>query len=207
MEKRLLLIFGIFYLFACNSTRGVYMSEDAKSVVLLHKKIAILPPQTLLTSREYLSPYQLTNEQFAISQRVAQNLYSTLLKRKSKGYIVAEILDQATTNAILQQYQYPQNPMTPKELADALQVDALISAELLVNRPMTNFHIAVMDSVGRRKAIMEEGNLSMTLYDKTYDKSIWTYTGSYRSGINDAPNQQISAMLYHACKKMPYGVK
>jgi len=207
MGKRLLLLFGILYLFACNSTRGVYMSDDAKSVVLLHKKVAILPPQALLTSREYLSPYQLSNEEFAISQRVAQNLYRILLKRKSKGYLPAEVLDQATTNAILQQCQYPQNPMTPKELADALQVDALISSELLVYRPMTNFHIAVMDSVGRRRAIIEEGNLSMSLYDKTYDKTIWTYTGSYRSGLNDAPNQQISAMLYYACKKMPYGAK
>lgn len=183
------------------------MSDDAKAVSLQHKKIAILPPKTLISSREYLSPYQLSNEQFALSQRVSQSLHSHLLRRKSKGYLNAEILDEATTTAILQQYQYPQNPMTPEQLADVLQVDAIISTELLVNRTLTHFQVAVMDSVGRRRAILEEGNLTMNLYDKSTNKSVWSFTTSYQSGINGAPSQQISALLYTACKRMPYSVK
>ncbi|MDQ2658192.1 MAG: hypothetical protein M3Y60_12290, partial [Bacteroidota bacterium] len=126
-------------------TREIYVNDNFAALAKDHKKLAILPFKVIMKLRpkqmEQMSPEQYTQLQKDEGLAVQSAIHSYFLKRKAQHGLSIDFLDVTTTNALLSKSNVTQeniDSFTPKELADLLNVDAVITGVLSTDKPMSD---------------------------------------------------------------------
>ena len=134
----------LLMLFMSCSGAKVYNSNDTLAVTSSQKKIAILPPKISMQEGKYTGRFKQSKEQE--SANFQKEMYAWFLKRFSQNNVSQEIQDIETTNTKLKRAGYPEKELTKSEICAVLGVDAVISSDYVMTKPMPQ-GVAVAASV------------------------------------------------------------
>jgi hypothetical protein len=200
--SHLLLIF--FTLLLLNSCARIYSSPDATVLAEAHNTIAILPPTVSIAASRKIDADALKEQQKTESLNFQKEMYAWLLRRKTQKRISQEILDIETTNTLLSKAGYPNNPMTPAEMAQALGVDGVIASNFSLTKPMSDGMALATGILFGAYGNTNEVRASISVYDKKNKKLIWNFDRNYSGSIGSSHARLVNALMRRASKKMPY---
>jgi hypothetical protein len=128
----------LFLLTACGPK--VYEAPDMASRTRAHEIIAIIPPTVAIKGRPKDDPQALAEAAREDTYTFQREIYSWMLRRKQQGKIRGlEIMDTETTNTKLERagYTIDERTLTPAELCEVLNVDAVITTRFNMSKPMS----------------------------------------------------------------------
>ncbi|MGO4913188.1 hypothetical protein [Leeuwenhoekiella sp. W20_SRS_FM14] len=146
MKKITQFLFLVTFLsgFIAQSQTHLYENPKFDELAKDHKNIAILPFKTKIELRpkqmEKLEPGQLEEMQLSEAESLQDAMYSWFLKRKKRGTLAIDVQQPSRTKALLLKQNINAENIetyTPEELAQILEVDAIISGTYDTNKPMS----------------------------------------------------------------------
>jgi len=200
------LILGLL-LVTMASCAQVFYAPDARSLAMKHQTIAIIPPTISIAAQRKVDAEAIREQQRTESMNFQSEMYSWLLRRKMQGHFSQDIQDIQTTNAKLQEVDYPYRPLTTAQLCELLGVDGIITSNFALSKPMsTGAAIAVAVLFGAAGSTNEvRGTISVSDCQNT--KLIWNYEHRVSGGLGSSPASVVNAFMRRASKKMPYRVR
>lgn len=175
----------------------IYTKPDATAYTIKHKTLAILPPETKIEIKKN-EKIENKHEQEDIETVNAQNeMYSRLLTFVQKRKMHLEIQDIETTNATLLKigyYDKTDTKMTPKELAQALGVDAILLSSYIFSKQIMQTWVPT-----------HFVDASIRLYDGSTGFLLYNYTDNLTGPTN--PNAKallVDKATEKAGEKSPY---
>lgn len=214
--KKLLPFLLLLCLAAC--APRVYTARDFRQQVQpRHRTVAILPfnvhikpAPPLLGRGPRPSQQMLAEQEYQAGLAVQNNVFSWLLHRSGKrdGYSV-EFQDVARTNALLQQagLSYEDVQTRPREeLAKLLGVDAVVTGQLLLNKPLPLAAAVAINVLTPFYAISDEVTASMSLHDQQAGRLLWKYDCRLQGGggLTDNAQNLTNSLMRNAAKRFPY---
>lgn len=195
----------LLMLFISCSGAKVYNSNDTLAVTSSQKKIAILPPKISMQEGKYTGRFKQSKEQE--SANFQKEMYAWFLKRFSQNNVSQEIQDIETTNTKLKRAGYPEKELTKSEICAVLGVDAVISSDYVMTKPMPQGVAVAASVLLDYEGTTNEITANMNIYDKKTDKIFWNYSNEYSGGWRSSYSDIVEDLLRNASKKMPYGAK
>lgn len=186
-----------------SSCARVYYSPDSEKISKKHKIIAVaipkvsIPPQKNVSSDDLMKMAEKEAESFQFE------MVSWLLKRKNENKIHVNILDATTSYNLLKKAEMGQNYLTPLQQNEALNVDAVLTSNFKLTKPMsTGAAIAttILFGFGSTNQVV----VNMELHDKATNKMIWNFSHSLSGGLFNTSEQLVAEVMRIASKKLPY---
>ena len=195
----------LLMLFISCSGAKVYNSNDTLAVTSSQKKIAILPPKISMLEGKYTGRFKQSKEQE--SANFQKEMYAWFLKRFSQNNVSQEMQDIETTNTKLKRAGYPEKELTKSEICAVLGVDAVISSDYMMAKPMPQGVAVAASVLLDYEGTTNEITADMNIYDRKTDKIFWNYSNKYSGGWRSSYSDIVEDLLRNASKKMPYGAK
>ncbi len=203
-RKAFLLMMGCIVLLQACSPK-VYFSPDAKTRAASHKTIAIAPPKVSITGRKKDDVAALRDQEIRESVNFQKEMYSWLLKRKTQGKMFIEIQDVETTNAKLQKAGILNDKsVTPAEIAAALDVDAIITSNYSLTKPMSEGAAVALGLLVGVWGSTNQTTVTLDIHDAETKKMIWNYNHKASGSTFSTPGQLVDGLMRNASKNMPY---
>lgn len=198
----ILLFEGLIIFSSCGPK--IYQTKNAPFIAGQQQNIAILPPVVSITAHPKISPETLHEQQKTESVNFQNEMYSWLLRRKMQGAIKQEIVDIASTNALLKKAGYPETPLTPAEICTILEVDGVLTSYFTLSKPMSEGEaIAVAILFGWMSPTNEVGAY-LSIMDCPSDEMIWNYEQKYSGSIGSSHARLVDQIMQDASRRMPY---
>lgn len=189
----------------CSCAPKVYYSPDAKTISSTHHRIAIAPPQVSIAARKNVDREALAEQQAIESRNFQKEMYSWLLHRKMQNRMYVEIQDVETTIALLDKAGYFRGAiMTPTEISEILGVDALITSNYALTKPMTEVGAVALKFLFDSWTATNRTVVTLTIHDREADRSIWNYHHEASGTIGSTPADLVHNLMRNASRKMPY---
>jgi len=188
-------------MFSCAT---IYLAPNGQAIANKHDIIAIIKPKVSIKARKKDDAEAIKESQRTSAIEFQQEIYKYMLKRKSQGHMVVEVQDVEETNALLSRSGINIESLTTKEMCDLLGVDALLTSNFGLSKPMsTGGAIAMALLVGVGGSTNE---VVVTLSIKNCeDKSlVWKYDHKYSGGLGSSSSRLVEALMRKASKKIPY---
>jgi hypothetical protein len=197
--------------FSYSQTREIYVNPNFGSLTREHKTLAILPFKTIIKLR----PKQregMSNDEFERLQRdeglaVQSALHSYFLKRKEQHGFPINFQDLNTTNALLAKSNVTQENIetfTPKELAEILQVDGIITGLLSSDKPMSDGASLALGLLVGFYGPTNSGKCTININDAASGELLWKYEKTLSRSLGSDTNTIINAMMRKASRQLPY---
>jgi hypothetical protein len=135
-------------------------------------------------------------------------MYSWLLRRKQQGRLTIDIQSVDETIAKLTRAGFYEQgaSMTPAELAQILDVDAVLTSNYALSRPVSQGAAAALAILGGVFVTTARADVNLNLHDGTTGTMFWSY--SHRAnGSFSSPAALVNDLMKHASKKLPYNRK
>jgi hypothetical protein len=212
MKTNALLLFLTFFI--CDSysqNREIYVNPQFAELTKDHKKLAILPFKAIVQLRpkqmEKMTPEQLAklNEDEGLAVQSALQTY--FLKRKGQHDFKVSFQDLGTTNAILAKNNINQGDLdtyTPKELAELLEVDGIITGSLSTDKPMSDGASVALGVLVGFYGTTNSGKCTININDAITGDLLWKYEKMLSRSLGSDINSVIDAMMRKASRKLPY---
>jgi hypothetical protein len=131
-------------------------------------------------------------------------MYSWFLKRKSQGKLTIDIQDVETTNTLLTNLGYfEENTLTPSELAEKLNVDAVLTSNYSISKPMSEGAAIAVAVIFGVMGSTDKTSVDLSLHDKNTKKMVWNYNHKASGSFTNA-NELVDNLMRNASKKLPY---
>jgi hypothetical protein len=186
------------------SCAKIYYSPDAFSIAKNHNIIAIVPPAISIQPSKKMDGTALIEQQKAESINFQKEIYSWLLKRKSKGQITQEIQDIETTNALLKKAGYPDTPLTTAEICQTLGVDGLIVSSFSLTKPMSEAGAVALAALTGTFGSTNQVSAKLSINDCSSKKLIFNFDHTFSGSVGSNPASLVDDLMRIASKKMPY---
>lgn len=214
--KKLLPFLLLLCLAACSPR--VYVANDFRqSVQPRHKTVAILPFNVHIKPAPQLPgfgplPSQriLAEQEYQTGLAVQNNVFSWLLHRAGKDDFTVEFQDVARTNALLQKagLSYEDVQDRPREeIARALGVDAVVTGQLLLSKPLPQAVAVAINVFTPYYAPSDEVLASLSLNDEQNGRLLWKYDCQLQGGggtVLNTAQDLTNALMRNAAKRFPY---
>jgi hypothetical protein len=205
--KKLLVFFLVITALMVSSCAKIYSTPDAVLIAKTHKLIAIVPPTVAIAAKKGIDVNVLVAQQKTESVNFQREMISWLLKRKMQGRISSRInvLDLEATNIKLQRAGFSEtHPFTPDEMCEALGVDAVITSNFALTKPMSELGAIALAVLFRVGGVTNETTANLSIFDKETKKMIWNYQHTLSGGLLSSPATLIDALMRQSSRKMPY---
>lgn len=201
MKNYIIIIVVSIFVSGCAS---IYLAPNGQSIVNKHETVAIIQPKVSIKARKNIDAEAIKESQRTSSLEFQQEIYKFLLKRKSQGKMHVNIQDVEETNVIL--LRSSNKNLTTKEMCEVLGVDAVMTSNFALSKPMSTgaaLALALVGFVGSTNEVVVSLNI------KNCDDSVllWKYDHKYSGGIGTSPSTLVEGLMRHASKKMPYFIK
>jgi hypothetical protein len=201
--KWLPLFLSVGLIFILASCAKVYYSPEAENASRNHRIIAVVSPKVSIPPQKKMTNEELMDLTIKESETFQYEMVAWLLKRKGENKINVDILDATTTIAKIQNASTPGKLLTPVEMAEILDVDAVITSNYKLTKPMsTGAAIATTLLFGFGNT--NEVNVTMELHDRANKKMIWNFSHAVSGGLFSSSDQLIEEVMRIASKKLPY---
>ena len=200
--KQILSLLVISILFS--SCASVYMAPNAKQQSVAHEIVAILKPNVSIKARWNDSLEAIKESQRTSATEFQQEIYSYMLFRKSKGQMFVEIQDVDETNALLNKNNVDIRSLTSSELCKLLGVDALITSNFGLSKPMSTGGAVALGLLTGYEGSTNEVVVSMSIKDCKTKSLLWKYDHTHQGGLGSTASKLVDGLMRNASKKMPY---
>lgn len=192
----------------------IYKANDFNDVAAKHKVVAILPAFVTIQLRpneaKRTSPEQLENNEKSTGMAIQEKEYGWFLRRSDKYNYTVKFQDVSKTNSLLKEANISYNSlktMSKEELAKLLNVDAIISTSVRMDKPM-NEGVAVALGVvtgvwGNTNAVYT----TINIHEGQQGDLMWKYDYQASGSIGSSPENLVNALMRNASKKFPYNAK
>ena len=205
MKKLILLLGTALVLVSC--LKPVTTTENFQQIAEQHRLIAILPPKVVIEIKDA----KLANEVKAQEKIESANLQTAigefLAKEKQKGDIGVNVQDVSETNRILAENGVESlTGKNYKDLAQMLNVDAVVSSRFSLAKPMSNGAAILTTAFSGEAGFSRTSTADLSITDKNTGRTIWNYnwmTGS----IGTDPSKLAAQLMKAAANKFPYQIK
>lgn len=202
MKKTIFSLIAIAVLF--QSCAKIYYSADSDSIAKSHTTVAIAPPKVSIAARKNVDGNAIIEQQKTESVNFQKEMYSWMLKRKMQGKITVEIQDVETSIAKLTNAgYYGGKALTPVEICEVLGVDAIMTSNYSLSKPMSEGAAVAMALLVGVWGSTNETKVDLSIHDKGTNKMIWNYNHKASSSFG-SPAGLVDALMRQASKKMPY---
>lgn len=188
-----------------SSCAKIYYSPDAMLLANKHQIVAIAPPKVSIAASKKIDAESLKEQQKTESTNFQKEMYSWMLKRKMQNKILVEVQDVETTNAKLKKAGYfDDNPMAPHEICEALGVDAIITSNYSLSKPMSEGGAIALGLLVGVWGSTNNTTVTLEIHDKEAKKLLWNFNHKISGSVGSSPAQLVDNLMRQASKKMPY---
>lgn len=187
-----------------SSCASVYLAPNGQEIADRHTTIAILKPNVSIMASKKVDAEAIKESQKTSANEFQQEIYKFLLKRKTQGKMTIGIQDVDETNAILLKNSDNISNLTTKEICDLLGVDAVMTSNFGLTKPMSTGAAIAMAVVVGFYGSTNEVTVSMSLKNCDDRSLLWKYDHKYSGGIGSSPARLVEGLMRDASKKMPY---
>lgn len=216
-------LIALLVLISFSSCHRYYTSSSFNEKTSRHKRIAILPPQIVVTGNlpKNLSVSYLEALEEKESKMFQEALYSNVLKRANTGKYELNVMVQPHTNtlAVLEKNGIDIRQswmMDDKELANLLGVDAVVRTSIQKERFMSDLASAGIEA-GRKiiDAVLKQPGAAPAVNNKTNDiratctlvsngETLWNDSYTSASNWNAPANSIIEDITNNFARHFPY---
>lgn len=209
--RTLLFTFAVTTACAYAQTREIYVNPEFSTLTKNHKTIAIVPFKVIMKLRpkqmEQMTPEQLAQLQKDEGLAVQSALQTYFLKRKQQHEFPVSFQDLHTTNAHLAKLNLSADDLekyTPKELAELLQVDAVITGILSTDKPMSEGASVALGVIVGIYGPTNSGKCTININDGATGELLWKYEKTLSRSLGSDTNTVINTMMRKASRQLPY---
>jgi hypothetical protein len=185
-----------------SSCASIYLAPNGQSIANKHETIAIIKPKVSIKARKKDSAEAIKESQRTSSLEFQQEIYKYMLKRKTKGQMHVIIQDVEETNAILERSGI--EFLTTKEICDLLGVDALMTSNFGLSKPMSAGGAIAMSLLLGVGGSTNEVVVTLSIKNCEDKSLLWKYDHKYSGGLGSSPSRLVEGLMSGATKKMPY---
>ena len=201
--KNFLSVLMTLVLFA--ACANVYTAPGARAAAREHRIVAVIPPKVTIAPQRKVPADAIAAQQELESENFQREIASWLLKRKQQGRMTVDVQETDETMALLERAGYfSDGRMTPAEIAEALGVDAVLTSNISMAKPMST-GAAIASAVLLGFSNTNEIGASMVLYDG--GERLWSYDHTVAGGLGSTPGSVTNALMRNASKKLPYIIR
>lgn len=203
------LLFGFAFI-AFSQTR-LFVEPEFSKYANDHETMAVLPFKTSISLR----PKQLANLKEGDLEKMEQDesasiqrsMYSWFLKRRQQGNMWVDVQDINTTNALLAQNGITYDNIheyTTMDLAQILNVDAIINGSFETNKPMSDGASIALGLLIGFYGATNQAIINMFIYDAEEGKVLVNYNKAVSGSVGSSSDQLINIIMRKASRRIPY---
>ena len=190
----------------------MYTAPDFVVYKVDHKKIALLPFQVTINpgnKSKDVSQDELKALEVKQGESFQRALYTQYLQGQQRGRYTVQFQDISATNTLLRRTtaantQEALSLLTKSELCKALDVDAVISGEIVLTKPMgTGAAIASMFLLGIAGST-NEAHVNMSIHERSDGKLLWNYEYALSGSMLSTPESVAKQLITGAAGSFPY---
>lgn len=206
------MLLAIVLLSSCGPT--IYKADQFSSVAYKHKVVAILPTDVNITLRpneaKKVGPEQLAKNEESTGFAMQEKLYGWFLKRKDRYNYTVAFQDVMQTNAQLKKagIGYADLRTTSRsELAKLLNVDAVISSNVRMDKPMSEGAAVAAGLVFGVWGNTNKANTVINIHEGDKGDLMWKYQYEATGSVGSSAENLVDALMRNASKNFPYNGK
>jgi hypothetical protein len=211
MKTSFLAIWMVFLCTIALAQTHLYEHPQIDQYIAKHDKVAILPFKTSITLRPK-DMKSMSNEQIQKMEEdeglsIQSAMHSWFLKREKNGKLKVSFLDPLTTNAKLRKMGVTSDNFqdyTPSELADILEVDAIIMGSFETNKPMSEGASVALGVLVGFYGNTNKAVLNMSIYDSEEGLQIANYNKAISGSIGSSTEDLINILMRKASRRISY---
>jgi len=180
-----------------------------------HEIIAILPFDVTLTPhhKDSVTAEALKEIEESEGYMIQREFYSRMLRKKDMYNYNVEFLDSRRTNTLLEEANIDYsnlNTMDMSELAQILNVDAILYGYSSREKPMSDAGAAVLGVAttllfgGGMWASTNTADMSLKLYDGSNNELLWTFDQEVSGSTGTTAADLAEVLAKSASRKLPY---
>ena len=211
MKKQILFIMLGLLAHSIYAQTNLYEHPDFDQIAKSHEVISIIPFKTSITLRpkqmKDITPEQLDRMEKAEGETIQSAMYSWFLKRKKRGTLSISVQNPATTNAKLKKSGITSENFenyTPSELADILEVDAIIMGTYETNKPMSEGASVALGLLIGFWGTTNSATINMSIYNAADGEILVNYNKKVRGSIGSDNDDLVNIIMRKASRRIAY---
>lgn len=211
MKKQILFIMLGLLAHSIYAQTNLYEHPDFDQIAKSHEVISIIPFKTSITLRpkqmKDITPEQLDRMEKAEGESIQSAMYSWFLKRKKRGTLSISVQNPATTNAKLKKSGITSENFenyTPSELADILEVDAIIMGTYETNKPMSEGASVALGLLIGFWGTTNSATINMSIYNAADGEILVNYNKKVRGSIGSDNDDLVNIIMRKASRRIAY---
>ena len=211
MKKQILFIMLGLLAHSIYAQTNLYEHPDFDQIARSHEVISIIPFKTSITLRpkqmKDITPEQLDRMEKAEGESIQSAMYSWFLKRKKRGTLSISVQNPATTNAKLKKSGITSENFenyTPSELADILEVDAIIMGTYETNKPMSEGASVALGLLIGFWGTTNSATINMSIYNAADGEILVNYNKKVRGSIGSDNDDLVNIIMRKASRRIAY---
>ena len=138
-------------------------------------------------------------------------MYSWFLKRKKRGKLEnLDLQDPKRTNALLKKQDIDYDNLyeyTSDEIAQILEVDAVIMGDYETNKPMSEGASVALGLLIGFWGTTNSATINMSVHNGTDGVLLWNYNKKVRGSLGSSPEDLINILMRKASRRLSYTKK
>ncbi|HEX5625276.1 MAG TPA: hypothetical protein VFX48_04600 [Saprospiraceae bacterium] len=200
------LVLGL--LAGCGPT--IYLAPDFDKVKSKHRTVAILPFEVNITAKKLpkdVTSEMMRDEEKSTGRSIQNHSYTYFLREMAKDKYTVKFQDIDKTNATLEGagIQYADlKSRTKEELCTLLDVDAVISGKVTMDKPMSDAGAIAVGFIFGVWTSTNKVDVSMTIHNRKNSELLWKYDWLAEGGVGSSSEELTKNLMRNASKKFPY---
>lgn len=189
----------------------LYENPDFDRLTASHEIIAIVPFKTSVTLRpkqmKDITPEQLQKMEEAEGLSIQSAMYSWFLKRDKRQKLKVKVQDPNTTNALLRRNNITPEYIadyTPDELAEILDVDAVILGTFETNKPMSEGASVALGMLVGFYGSTNKAIINLSIYNAEQGELLVNYNKAVSGSIGSSTEDLINVLMRKASRRISY---
>ncbi|RNL78226.1 hypothetical protein ED312_19290 [Sinomicrobium pectinilyticum] len=204
------LIFLLFSVLTFAQTH-LYENPNFEAIAKDHKIIAVVPFKTSVSLRprqmKEISKEQLEKMEMDEGENIQKAMYTWFLKREKRGTLLVKVQDPATTTALLRKENINYTNITdytPRELAEILDVDAVISGTFETNQPMSEGASVALGLLVGFWGATNKAVINLSIHNRMDGELLINYNKAVRGSIGSSTDALINTLMRKASRRIAY---
>lgn len=214
--KEIKALFVIFILMTFTYENGfsqnrLYENPKFPGLARTHKIIAVLPFNATVNLRpkqmEQITSSQLDKMSRDGGYNIQQSMYSWFLTRKQRGSLMVDVQSPAETNAIMEKNNIDYSTMsrfTPEQLAEILNVDAVIIGTFQSSKPMSEGAAVTLGLLVGFWGTTDKAVINIYIYNGADGETLFNYNRAVIGSIGTNTDNLINKLMRKVSRKVAY---
>jgi hypothetical protein len=212
MKKQLLIASLLLLFISCGPK--IYKSDDFATDASKHKTVAILPADVNIQLRpnqaKKISESDIRHNEEVTGYSIQDKMYGWFLRRNDKMKYTVTFQDVSQTNSVLKKANITYDDLrtaSKKELCDLLNVDAVISTNMVMEKPMSEGAAVTVGLLVGVWGATNKANITINIHEHEKGNLMWKYDYQASGSVFNSTEQLVNALMRNASRKFPYNAR